>query len=78
MYKNLVEDLQKQLDNYISTNEKMREDIVKLKKSVGMMALDVCTTPSCQERTYLSDIAIENALKGINNDSPIGEEITVK
>ncbi len=67
VYKDLVQDLQQQLQGYISDNHEIRSDLIKLRKTVGRIVVDVCLTKNCSERTYLKDQTINQLLQG-NND----------
>lgn len=69
VYKLVVDDLQKQLAQYIKDNEQIRSDMVRLKKTVGRIVTDVCITKNCSQRVYLSDTTIDHLLNGNNQES---------
>lgn len=69
VYKLVVDDLQKQLSQYIKDNEQIRSDMVRLKKTVGRIVTDVCITKNCSQRVYLSDTTIDHLLNGNNQES---------
>lgn len=69
VYKLVVNDLQKQLAQYIKDNEQIRSDMVRLKKTVGRIVVDVCITKNCSQRTYLNDTTIDHLLNGNNQET---------
>lgn len=69
VYRLVVDDLQKQLSQYIKDNEQIRADMVRLKKTVGRIVTDVCITKNCSQRVYLSDTTIDHLLNGNNQES---------
>ena len=69
VYKLVVDDLQKQLSQYIKDNEQIRSDMVRLKKTVGRIVVDVCITKNCSQRTYLNDTTIDHLLNGNNQET---------
>ena len=69
VYKLVVDDLQKQLAQYIKDNEQIRSDMVRLKKTVGRIVVDVCITKNCSQRTYLNDTTIDHLLNGNNQET---------
>ena len=69
VYRLVVDDLQKQLSQYIKDNEQIRADMVRLKKTVGRIVTDVCITKNCSQRVYLNDTTIDHLLNGNNQES---------
>lgn len=66
-YKTLVTDYKKQLEEYIEISEQTRLELLKLRKTVGTIVVDVCVDKSCTKRMFLSDITIQNYFNNLAN-----------
>lgn len=65
-YKKLVDDYKNQLEEYIEISEQTRLEVLRLRKTLSRIVLDVCTDNNCTKRQYLSDETIQHYLN--NND----------
>lgn len=73
-YKKLVADYKNQLEEYIEISEQTRLEVLRLRKTLSRIVLDVCTSNDCTKREYLSDETISHYLSNVECDSCKGEE----
>lgn len=66
-YKSLVNDYKNQLEEYIEISEQTRLELLRLRKTVGRIVLDVCIDKTCTKRQYLSDETIQYYLNNKTN-----------